>query len=180
MGLQDCVPSVGSRKEVFPCLFQCLEAFCLPWFMASSFHHSDLGFHCFPFLPDSDPSASFKFFFNKKNLFLYLFIWLQWVLVVACQIFSCGLWSLSGSMWNLVFIWRIEPGLPALGTWNLSHWTTREAPASLYKGSCDYTVPTRMSQDHHPTSWSLIIVEKILWPCKLAYSQVLGVRMWTS
>ena len=36
MGPQGCVPSEGSRKKAFPCFFQCLEAFCLPWFMASS------------------------------------------------------------------------------------------------------------------------------------------------
>ena len=32
----------------------------------------------------------------------YLFIWLQWVLVAACGIFSCGMLTLSCGMWDLV------------------------------------------------------------------------------
>ena len=31
----------------------------------------------------------------------YLFIWLQWVLVAACGIFSCGMLTLSCGMWDL-------------------------------------------------------------------------------
>ena len=59
---------------------------------------------------------SFFFFLN-----IYLFIWLLLVLVVACGIFSCG-------MWDLVPWPGIEPGPPALGAQSLSHWTTREVP----------------------------------------------------
>ena len=36
--------------------------------------------------------------------------------------------GLSSSMWDLVSWPGIEPGFPALGAWNLSHWTTREVP----------------------------------------------------
>ena len=44
----------------------------------------------------------------------YLFIWLCWVLVVACGIFSWG-------MWNLIPWPGIKSGPPALGEPNLSH-----------------------------------------------------------
>ena len=36
-------------------------------------------------------------FFN-----FYLFIWLHWVLVMACAIFSCVMQILSCSLWDLV------------------------------------------------------------------------------
>ena len=39
------------------------------------------------------------------------------VFIVACRIFSCG-------MWDLVPWPRIEPRPPALGARSLSHWTT--------------------------------------------------------
>ena len=39
----------------------------------------------------------------------------------VCGIFSCG-------MWDLVPQTRIEPRLPALRLWHLSHWTTRKIP----------------------------------------------------
>ena len=44
----------------------------------------------------------------------------------VCRLFSCGMQSLSCSMWDLVPWSGIEPGLPALGVWSLSHWVTRE------------------------------------------------------
>lgn len=43
-----------------------------------------------------------------------LFIWLCWVLDVACGIFSYSMWSLCYSMWDLVPWPRIEPRPPAL------------------------------------------------------------------
>ena len=48
-------------------------------------------------------SKFYPFIFN-----VYLFIGLHWVLVVACRIFSCGMWD--PLPWP-----RIEPGPPALG-----------------------------------------------------------------
>ena len=62
-----------------------------------------------------------------------LFIWLHWVLVVACGTFcfSCGMQALSCGMWDLVLPPGIDPGPPALGAWSLSHWTTREISALL-------------------------------------------------
>ena len=69
--------------------------------------------------------------------FFKILIWLHWVLGAAhriftlhsaCRIFSCGLQTLSCNMWYLVPWLGIEPGLPALGAWSLSYWTTREVP----------------------------------------------------
>ena len=51
--------------------------------------------------------------------FYYIFIHL------AAADLSCG-------MWDLVPGPGIEPGLPALGTQSLSHWTTREVSHWLY------------------------------------------------
>ena len=59
---------------------------------------------------------------------IYLFIWLCQVLVAGCKIFSCGIQSLSCCIWDLVPWSWIEPGPPALGAWNLSHWTAKEVP----------------------------------------------------
>ena len=53
------------------------------------------------------------------------------LLVAAHMIFSCSMWTLSHSMWDLVSQPGIEPGSPALGAQSLSHWTTREVPMSL-------------------------------------------------
>ena len=78
--------------------------------------------------------------FLKENI--YLFIWLRWVLVATygtfiatcrifvapCGIFSCGMRTLSRSMWDLVPWPGIEPGPPASGAWSLNCWTTREVP----------------------------------------------------
>ena len=79
----------------------------------------------------------FLFFFN-----IYLFIWLPQVLVAACGIFSCSMWTLrcgmlafSCSMWILVPWPGIEPGPPALGAWSLNCWTIREVPSMrIFKG----------------------------------------------
>ena len=54
-----------------------------------------------------------------KEKFENLFIWLHQVLVAACGIFSYG-------MWDIVPWPGIEPRPLALGTWSLSHWTTKE------------------------------------------------------
>ena len=43
----------------------------------------------------------------------------------ACRTFSCGVWGLVP--WP-----RTQPAPPALGVWNLSHWTTREVPKLFY------------------------------------------------
>ena len=67
----------------------------------------------------------------------YLFIWPCQVLVVVCSssifveassIFSCDMQTLGCSTWDLVPWPGIKPGLPTLGAWSLSHWTTGEVP----------------------------------------------------
>ena len=49
-----------------------------------------------------------------------------WNFVAAHGIFSCGMQTLSCSMWALVPWPGIEPGPPVLRAWSLSHGTTRE------------------------------------------------------
>ena len=50
----------------------------------------------------------------------------------AHRIFSWGMQTLSCGMWDL-FPWPgIEPTPPALGTWSLTHWTTREVPRCMF------------------------------------------------
>ena len=54
---------------------------------------------------------------------IYLFTWLNWVLVTACRIFSCSMRTLNCNMWDLVPWPGIEPGPPALGaeSYTLGH-----------------------------------------------------------
>ena len=52
--------------------------------------------------------------------------------IVACRILSCGILSLSCSMWGLGPWPEIEPWPPALGAWTLSHRTTREIPCAKF------------------------------------------------
>ena len=63
-----------------------------------------------------------------RYLLIHLFIWLYQILVVACRIFSFGMWTLSFGIWDLIPWPGIEPIPPVLGAWSLSHWTTREIP----------------------------------------------------
>ena len=69
--------------------------------------------------------------FSLSVLKKYWFIWTYQVLFAACGIFSCGMWTLGCSMWDLVPQPGIEPGSPALGAQSLSHWTTGEVLMSL-------------------------------------------------
>ena len=80
-----------------------------------------------------------SFFFK---VFIYLSAWgLSWGMwdlqssLYCNRIFSCSVWILSCGMWDLVSWLGIEPQPPALGAWNLSHWTTREVP----QGHCSFT-----------------------------------------
>jgi len=69
--------------------------------------------------------------------YFYSFIWLHQVLVVACRIFS-------GGMWDQVPWSRIERRPPILGAQSLSHWTTMEV-SSLYvlnKAMCPLRIPS--------------------------------------
>ena len=75
------------------------------------------------------PTTRFSFF--VFNVYFYLFIRPHRVLAVVCGIFltvasgifSCGMQTLSWGVWDLVPWWGTVPGPPALGVWNLSHWT---------------------------------------------------------
>ena len=58
---------------------------------------------------------------KSANLF-----WLCWVLVVACGLF------IVACIWDLGPRPEIEPGPPVLGTWSLTHWTTREVPINAF------------------------------------------------
>ena len=51
----------------------------------------------------------------SSPFFFLLFIWLRKVLVAACRIFSCSMWTLSCGMWDLVPKPGIQPRPPALG-----------------------------------------------------------------
>ena len=58
------------------------------------------------------------------------FIWLHQVLVAACRIFHlcCDMRGLQLQLVESSSQARIKPRLSELGTWSLSHWTTREVP----------------------------------------------------
>ena len=83
------------------------------------------------------PEKSWRNLSTRKILlvlffYIYVLIWLYWVLVVTCRIFSCG-------MWDLVPWPGIEPCPLALRVWSLSHWATREVPhctANHFLPSC--------------------------------------------
>jgi len=70
-------------------------------------------------------------------IYFYLLIWLYWVLVVACGIFSCSIVTFSCSMWDIVPQPGVEERSPALGMWSPSHWTAREVPHSPFPCSLD-------------------------------------------
>ena len=70
----------------FSCMWFCL-CVCLFYFHKSTWFLS---------LSDCEPVG--------PHLLLNTFIWLHWVLVIACRIFSCG-------MWDLVSPPGVEPGL---------------------------------------------------------------------
>ena len=62
-------------------------------------------------------------------VFIYSFDWAlvleSSVFVAACGLSSGGMWTLSGSMRDLVPWPGIKSGAPVLGLQSLSHWTTR-------------------------------------------------------
>ena len=61
--------------------------------------------------------------------------WLQHMgslmFIETCGIFSGSMWTLSCSTCDLVLWPGIKLRPPELGTWSLSHWTTREVPQSV-------------------------------------------------
>ena len=69
--------------------------------------------------------ASFQIVYFTFLIFLFLYSfcphWSQWrhsglsIFITGCGIFSCGMWTLGWSMWDLVPWPGIEPRPPALG-----------------------------------------------------------------
>ena len=79
-------------------------------------------------------------------IYIYLFIWLCWVLVAACGIFSC-------CMWDLIPWPGIEPRPPTLGARSLSHWTTREVPRDA--------ILLALKMEGRATSWGIWATSRI-------------------
>ena len=69
-----------------------------------------------------------SWFLNSFSFLKYLFIWMQWILVVTYRLFSYGRWGLIP--WP-----QIEPEPPALGVQSRDHWTTREVAQLLFHTS---------------------------------------------
>ena len=106
---------------------------CSPWLHSCSFIAQQP-------LEGSSKTYIMSYFFLFKNLssgfLLHLFIYFQqtdvYLFISLCQFVSCGLWTLSCGMWDLVPWPGIEPGNPALGVQILSPWTTREVHFLLH------------------------------------------------
>ena len=71
------------------------------------------------------PVSTYTSFFSLKNTYLLINLALR-LLVEACGVFSCSMWTLSCRMQDLI-PWRgMEPGPSALGAQSLGPWTSRE------------------------------------------------------
>ena len=75
----------------------------------------------------------------QKIIFLYLAVphlsrstWDLTSLSQHAGSFSRGMRTLSCDMWDLVPQPGIKPGPPALGTWSLGHWATRDVPTIIF------------------------------------------------
>ena len=75
-------------------------------------------------------SAAVNIGVHVSLFFYYLCIWLRWILISACGIFSCGIQVLSCSMGDLVPWSGVESRAPGLGAWGLSHRTTSKVLVS--------------------------------------------------
>ena len=81
---------------------------------------------------------TFSFIFSFLNIYLFgctgssLQHLETSIFVMACRIFSCSIWTLSCSRWDLVPWPGINPGPPALGMWSFSLRTIREVPLSPF------------------------------------------------
>ena len=75
-------------------------------------------------------------FFNSGSNLIFFLIFTDLfgctVLVAACGIVTCSLWTFSCGMWNVVPWQGIEPRSPAWAIRSLSHWTKRKGPLQAY------------------------------------------------
>ena len=73
---------------------------------------------------------------------LWSSLWHEGCLVAVWEIFSCGIWTLSYGLWDLILWPGIRPGPPALGAWIL---------AAGPPGCCAVLIRTVMSDSmrHH-------------------------------
>ena len=133
--------------------------------------------------PEIDPMspalAGGFFFFNHwatREAPLFLFVWLCWVLVVTCRIFSwgiqdplvtersssgtliCGMGTLRCNMWHLVSSPGMELRPSALGALNLSHGITRKVLTPWFRHQSQVQVVT-LASDQLSINW-----DQFLWP----------------
>ena len=62
--------------------------------------------------------------------------------------FSCRMWLLSCSIWDLALWSRIKPEPPELGSWSLSPWTTREVTTGNFLNRLIAFKPDLFFQQH--------------------------------
>ena len=83
---------------------------------------------------------SFKSSWWRTSILFFFFLRFIYLtttgLDCACRFFSCGMQLLGCSMWYLVPWPAIELLPPALRTWSLSHWTTREVSGPAFLKFC--------------------------------------------
>ena len=84
----------------------------VPWFLARAVLATSHN----PYNGRAPITTLFKCLFYLKK-----FIWLHWVLYVACEM-------VSFSMWDLLPWLGMEPRPSVMGAWSLSQGTTREVP----------------------------------------------------
>ena len=110
--------------------------------------------------------GNYSFFLFKS---IYLSAWgLSWGMwdrqssLYFNRIYSCSVQILSCGMWDLVSWLGIEPQPPALGAWNLCHWTTREVP----QGRCSFTTifPPYPDLNGPLNRKDLFLFLSVVWP----------------
>ena len=81
----------------------------------------------------------FGYYYNQiKSFIIYYLINIYFLFICAksklqhVRFFSCSIWTLSCDMQDLVPWPGIKPRPPALETWHLSHWTTREILTAFF------------------------------------------------
>ena len=99
-------------------------------------------------------------------LYLYLSIYLYIYTHTHTYIYSCGMWTLSCSMWNLVPWPVIKAGPPALGALSLNHWTTTEIPVTVLTRRLVEVMEFQLS---YFKSWKMVLRK-----CSTQYANKLG------